>query len=91
MLVNDPAETAFCAAVAAEVVGPERVNANRRPEMGAEDFAYMLRARPGAYVLLGGGAGVGLHHPAYDFNDNSIPIGASYFVRLVERALPLER
>lgn len=91
VLVNDPAETAFCAAVAAEVVGPERVNANRRPEMGAEDFAYMLRARPGAYVLLGGGAGVGLHHPAYDFNDNSIPIGASYFVRLVERALPLER
>lgn len=91
VLVNDPAETAFCAAVAAEVVGPERVSTTRRPEMGAEDFAYMLQARPGAYVFLGSGAGVGLHHPAYDFNDEAIPIGASYFARLAERALPLER
>ena len=62
---------------------------DRRPEMGAEDFAYMLQARPGAYVFLGTGDGAGLHHPAYDYNDEATPIGASYFVRLVEAALPL--
>ena len=88
---NDPAETAFAIAVAAEVVGPARVDGDRRPEMGAEDFAYMLEARPGAYVFLGTGPGAGLHHPAFDYNDAASPIGASYFVRLVETALPLER
>ncbi len=88
---NDPAETAFAVAAAAEVVGAARVDANRRPEMGAEDFSYMLEARPGAYVFLGTGPGAGLHHPAFDYNDEASPIGASYFVRLVERALPLDR
>jgi hippurate hydrolase len=88
---NHPAETAFAAEVAAEVVGAERVEVDRRPEMGAEDFAYMLEARPGAYVFLGIGPGAGLHHPAYDYNDAASPIGASYFARLVERALPLDR
>jgi hippurate hydrolase len=86
---NDPAEAAFAAAVAAEVVGPAMVDGNRRPEMGAEDFAYMLEARPGAYVFLGAGPGHGLHHPAYDYNDAASPVGASYFARLVETALPL--
>ena len=57
--------------------------------MGAEDFAYMLQARPGAYVFLGTGNGAGLHHPAFDYNDEATPIGASYFARLVEAALPL--
>ena len=57
VLVNEPRETAFCAEVAAEVVGPARVDRERPPEMGAEDFAYMLNARPGAYVFLGTGAG----------------------------------
>jgi amidohydrolase len=89
VLVNDPAEAAFCAEVAAGVVGAAMVSPERRPEMGAEDFAYMLQARPGAYVLLGIGDGAGLHHPAYDYNDEATPIGASYFVRLVEAALPL--
>jgi hippurate hydrolase len=51
----------------------------------------MLEARPGAYVFLGIGPGAGLHHPAYDYNDAASPIGASYFARLVERALPLDR
>jgi hippurate hydrolase len=77
--------------VAAEVVGPGQVDADRRPEMGAEDFSYMLEARPGAYVFLGAGSGPGLHHPAFDFNDAASPIGASYFARLVEAGLPLGR
>jgi len=89
VLVNDSAEAAFAAGVAAAVVGEAMVVPDRRPEMGAEDFAYMLQARPGAYVLVGAGDGAGLHHPAYDYNDEVTPIGASYFVRLVEAALPL--
>lgn len=86
--VNDPAEAAFCAEVAAGVVGAARVVADRPPEMGAEDFAYMLEARPGAYVFLGTGGGAPLHHPDFDYNDEASPIGASYFARLVETALP---
>ena len=88
---NDPEQTAFAVGVAGEVVGPARVDGDRRPEMGAEDFAYMLEARPGAYVFLGTGPGAGLHHPAFDYNDAASPIGASYFVRLVETAQPLPR
>ena len=91
VLVNDAAEAAFCAGVASGVVGEAMVVPDRRPEMGAEDFAYMLQARPGAYVFLGTGDGAGLHHPAYDYNDEATPIGASYFARLVESALPLGR
>ena len=58
-------------------------------EMGAEDFSYMLEARPGAYLFIGQGPGAGLHHAAYDFNDDVAPIGASFFARLAERAQPL--
>ncbi len=89
--VNDAAKTAFAAEVAADVVGAERVAAERAPEMGAEDFSFMLEARPGAYVYLGQGDSAGLHHPDYDFNDEISPIGASYFVRLVETAQPASR
>ena len=55
--------------------------------MGAEDFSFMLQARPGAFIFVGNGATAGLHHPAYNFNDEAIPVGASYWVRLVEKAL----
>ena len=55
--------------------------------MGAEDFSYMLEARPGAFIFVGNGDSAGLHHPAYDFNDEAIPAGTSYWVRLVETAL----
>ncbi|MSU90221.1 amidohydrolase [Rhodobacteraceae bacterium 2CG4] len=89
--VNHDAEVAFAAQAAADVVGAENVFDQRRAEMGAEDFAYMLQARPGAYVFLGQGDSAPLHHPDYDFNDEAAPIGASYFVRLVERGLPLAR
>jgi metal-dependent amidase/aminoacylase/carboxypeptidase family protein len=55
--------------------------------MGAEDFSYMLNARPGAFIWIGNGDSAGLHHPAYNFNDETIPFGTSYWVRLVETAL----
>lgn len=87
--VNDAAKTAFAAEVAAEVSGEAAVNADSGREMGAEDFSYMLEARPGAYLFLGQGPGAGLHHPAYDFNDDLAPVGATFFARLVERAQPL--
>jgi hippurate hydrolase len=69
------------------VVGRERVDEHAAPVMGAEDFSFMLEARPGAFIFVGNGDSAGLHHPAYDFNDEVIPIGTSYWVRLVETAL----
>ncbi len=86
--VNDGTKVDFAASVAREVVGETRVEANAGREMGAEDFAYMLEKRPGAYLFLGQGPGAGLHHPQYDFNDEIAPVGASFFARLVERAQP---
>lgn len=86
--VNDPAKVVFAAGVAQEVAGAGRVNTDGSRDMGAEDFAYMLQERPGAYFYLGTGEGPGLHHPEYDFNDEVAPIGASFFVRLVETAQP---
>lgn len=87
--INHPEQARFAAAVAAEVAGPEAVDANSQREMGSEDFSYMLEARPGAYLFLGTGPGAGLHHAAFDFNDEAAPIGASFFAGLVERAQPL--
>ncbi|HBD90611.1 MAG TPA: amidohydrolase [Gemmobacter sp.] len=87
--VNHPAQASFAAEVAAEVSGEAAVQADSPREMGSEDFSYMLEARPGAYLFMGTGPGAGLHHPAYDFNDEAAPVGASFFARLVERALPV--
>ncbi len=87
--VNDPERTEFAARVAREVSGDNAVDAEAGREMGAEDFSYMLEERPGAYLFLGQGDGPSLHHPEYDFNDAVAPVGASFFARLVERALPL--
>jgi len=84
--VNDPAKAAFAVKVAREVSADVRPDSPR--EMGAEDFAYMLEKRPGAYLFVGNGDSAGLHHPAYDFDDRTAPVGASFFARLVERALP---
>ena len=75
------------ASVAAQVVGEERVDAEVAPLMWAEDFSFMLEARPGAFIFVGNGDSAGIHHPAYDFNDEVIPFGTSYWVRLVETAL----
>ncbi|MCV2878419.1 M20 family metallopeptidase [Sedimentimonas flavescens] len=87
--VNDASKARFAAEVAREIAGADAVLDDAGREMGAEDFSYMLEARPGAYLFLGTGSGPGLHHPAYDFNDEIAPVGASFFVRLVERALPV--
>jgi amidohydrolase len=84
---NHERQTGFAAGVAAQVVGDDRVDDNVAPVMGAEDFSFMLEARPGAFIFVGNGDSAGLHHPAYDFNDEVIPIGTSYWVKLVETAL----
>lgn len=86
--VNDPARAGFAARVAADVVGEARVDDATPPIMGGEDFAYMLEARPGAIVFVGNGDTAKLHHPRYDFNDEVIPVGVSYWVRLIETAMP---
>ncbi|MBL8691156.1 MAG: amidohydrolase [Rhodospirillaceae bacterium] len=88
--VNDDAETAFIADTAAELVGEANVNRDGPLIMASEDFSYMLNVRPGAYMMIGNGEGVGgcaVHNPAYDFNDEILPLGASLFVRLAERKL----
>jgi amidohydrolase len=88
VLVNHGRETEFAAAVAGAVAGPERVDADMAPVLGGEDFAYMLQARPGAFIFVGNGDSAGLHHPSYDFNDEVIAYGTSYWVRLIETAMP---
>ena len=77
---------------AAETVqGATGVEHMERPTMGGEDFSFMLNAKQGAYIMLGGGRGPGeamVHHPLYDFNDAILPVGASYFATLAEQLLP---
>ncbi|PZX17514.1 hippurate hydrolase [Palleronia aestuarii] len=87
--VNHGPEAMRAADVAAEIVGEAKVDRALRPSMGAEDFAYMLEVRPGAYLTLGMGGGPICHHPAYDFRDEIAPLGASFFARLVECRQPL--
>lgn len=89
--VNDADKAEFAARIAAEVAGEPGVDPDVEPVMGAEDFSYMLEARPGAYLMLGQGDGAGVHHPKYNFNDEIAPIGASFFARLVETAQPVGR
>jgi hippurate hydrolase len=94
--VNHAAESAFAADVAEEIVGAANVFRSIEPTMGSEDFSFMLRARPGAYLWIGNGEGTHraaghglgpcqLHNPSFDFNDELLPLGATYWVRLVER------
>ena len=97
-LINHDKETAFATEVMRSIVGAENVNGAVEPTMGAEDFAFMLQQIPGCYVFIGNGEGghrdVGhglgpcnLHNPSYDFNDDLLPIGATYWVRMVETYL----
>jgi len=88
-MVNHEKETDFAAEVAKGIAGAQNVHENVPPFMGAEDFAYMLEHRRGSYLFVGGGEGASLHHPEYNFNDDLSPIGASFFVKLVETAQPL--
>ncbi len=87
VLVNHEQQSDFAASVASGIVGAERVDGTLPPMMGAEDFSYMLQERPGAFIWVGNGDSAGLHHPAYNFDDNAIPFGTSYWVKLVETAL----
>ena len=87
VLVNEERKTAFAASVAREVAGKDKVNTECAPLMGAEDFAFMLQERPGAFIYIGNGNSAQLHNPAYDFNDEAISAGTSYWVRLAEIAL----
>ncbi len=84
--VNHPSQTDFAIQVAKEIAGDNKVH-ETPPMMGAEDFSYMLEARPGAFIFCGNGDTAGLHHPAYNFNDEAIPFGTSYWVKLVENTL----
>jgi metal-dependent amidase/aminoacylase/carboxypeptidase family protein len=86
--VNSVSETELAAQVLSGVVGEGNVRRDLLPSMGGEDFAFMLQQRPGSYVWIGNGENRdGLHHPSYDFNDEILPLGASYWARLVETAL----
>jgi hippurate hydrolase len=87
VVVNHERQTAFAADVAREISGRDKVNVDVAPVMGAEDFSFMLNERPGAFIFIGNGDSAGLHHPAYDFNDEAIPVGTSYWVKLAETAL----
>src|ERR1041385_7682650 len=87
VLVNHEKQTDFAASVASEIVGDKQVDTDLPPMMGAEDFSFMLNERPGAFIWIGNGESAGLHHPQYNFNDDTIPFGTSYWVKLVEKAL----
>jgi amidohydrolase len=92
--VNTTDETALAFGAAEAVVGPGHIETKPVPSMGSEDFAYMLREKPGCYVWVGNGdvaGGCMLHNPGYDFNDDVIPIGVSYWASLVEQVMPGER
>lgn len=84
---NHPDETQFTIDIANKLVGEAAVKGDIPPTMGAEDFSYMLEQRPGSMIMIGNGDSAGLHHPAYDFNDEAIPYGISYWVALTESAL----
>ena len=99
--VNSAAEADFARRVMQSLVGADHVHV-QEPTMGAEDFAYMLQAKPGAYAFIGNGDGVHremghgggpcmLHNPSYDFNDELLPLGATYWVRLAEAWLSTPR
>lgn len=88
VVVNDARATEFASSIAREIAGENKVETATPPVMGGEDFAFMLEARPGAFIFMGNGNSANLHHPAYDFNDDAIPYGTSYWVRLVETSMP---
>ena len=90
--INDPKEAEFCAEVLAGLVGTDNLDTAPKSVMGAEDFAFLLAKKPGAYVWLGTATPettAMLHNPGFDFNDAALPIGAAYWVRLAEAALPV--
>ena len=86
--VNTPQQTRFSVDVAEKLVGEDKVDGDTVPLMGAEDFSFMLEARPGSFIFIGNGDTANVHHPKYDFNDEAIPYGCSYWADLVEQSMP---
>ena len=86
--MNAADQTAFATEVAKKLVGEERVDGNTEPSLGGEDFSFMSNARPGAFIFVGNGDTAGLHQDQYDFDDDIIPYGCSYWAQLVETAMP---
>ena len=84
---NHADETDFAISVAGDIAGPDKVETDTPPTMGGEDFSFMLESRPGSFIFIGNGDTASLHHPGYDFNDEVIPHGVSYWVHLAESAL----
>ncbi len=91
VVVNHVKETAFSVNIANGIAGEKNVDKDINPTMGGEDFSYMLNERPGSFIFLGNGDKAPIHHPKYDFNDDVIPVGCSYWVKLVETAMPLRK
>ncbi len=89
VMSNAAEQTRFAVEVASELVGDENVDSNVDPVMGGEDFSYMAIARPGAFIFIGNGDSADLHQDTYDFDDEAIPLGCSYWVKLVEKSMPV--
>jgi hippurate hydrolase len=89
--VNDAAEAAFAGQVLDSLVGPDRVDRDRPPTMGGEDFSFLAQKCPGCFVFIGNGDTAPLHTTRYDFNDEVTPVGVAFWAKLVETALPARR
>lgn len=85
---NHENETSKAVDIASKIAGKDKVEAKTNPTMGGEDFSYMLLERPGAFIFIGNGDTAGLHHPEYDFNDDVIPHGTTYWAKLAETIMP---
>jgi hippurate hydrolase len=85
---NHAGQTDFVTSATKEVFGKSAIDTEAEPVMGSEDFSFMLEERPGAFIFMGNGDSAGLHHPAYEFNDEAIPVGVTYWASLVEIAMP---
>jgi hippurate hydrolase len=85
---NHAGQTDFVTSAAKNVFGKTAIDTEVPPTMGSEDFSFMLEERPGAFIFMGNGDSAGLHHPAYEFNDDAIPVGVTYWASLVEIAMP---
>jgi hippurate hydrolase len=90
IMTNSPEETNLAISAARNLVGPICVDDQFAPVMGSEDFAFMLEARPGAMIFIGNGSTASLHNPTYDFNDEALSLGVSWFVAVAQAALPRE-
>ncbi len=90
IVINHEKQTLFAIDIAKKIIGEKRVDTDVNPTMGSEDFSYMLNARPGCFIFMGNGDSAPIHNSKYDFNDEAIPVGCSYFADLIETAMPVK-